>query len=67
MLCSRPEVADLVIEDGQFDVAYYHDFCPNCQRETAQEELPDEISMEEMESSSQANVPAGTQGMLPSM
>ena len=67
MLCSRPEVADLVIEDGQFDVAYYHDFCPNCQRETAQEGLPDEISMEEMESGSQTNAPTGTQGMLPSM
>ena len=67
MLCSRPEVADLAIEDGQFDVAYYLDFCPNCQRETAQKGLPDEISQEEMKSSSQANVPAGTPGMFPSM
>ena len=48
MLCSRPEVADLAIEDGQFDVAYCLDFCQNCQRETSQEGLPDEISMEEM-------------------
>lgn len=48
MLCSRPEVADLTIEDGQFDVAYHLDFCPNCRKETAQEELPDRISMEEM-------------------
>lgn len=48
MLCSRPEVADLTIEDGQFDVVYHLDFCPNCQKETAQGELPDKISMEEM-------------------
>lgn len=67
MLCSRPEVADLAIEDGQFDVAYYLDFCPNCQRGIGRAEMPDEISMEEMKSSNQANVPAGTQGMLPSM
>lgn len=67
MLRSRPEVADLVIEDGQFDVAYHLAFCPNCQRGTAQEGLPDGISMEEMRSSSQTDVPAGTQGMLPSM
>ena len=67
MLCSRPEVADLVIEDGQFDVAYYLDFCPNCQRETGREEMPDEISMEEMENSSQTDIPAGTPGMFPSM
>ncbi|MCI9071438.1 MAG: hypothetical protein HFH80_01260 [Lachnospiraceae bacterium] len=67
MLCSRPEVADLVIEDGQFDVAYHLGFCPNCQRGTAQEGLTDGISQEEMKSSSQTDVPAGTQGMLPSM
>lgn len=48
MLCSCPEVADLTIEDGQFDVAYHLDFCPNCRKETAQEELPDKVSMEEM-------------------
>lgn len=60
MLCSRPEVADLAIEDGQFDVAYYLDFCPNCQRETAQEGLPDEISMEEMQ-----HYGYGWEGMLP--
>ena len=67
MLCSRPEVADLTIEDGQFDVAYHLDFCPNCRKETAWEELPDKAGREEMKSSSQENVPAGTQGMLPSM
>lgn len=60
MLCSRPEVADLTIEDGQFDVAYHLDFCQNCRKETAQEELPDRISMENIKSSQ-------TQGMLPSM
>jgi len=27
LLCSRPEVADLSIEDGHFDVTYYLDFC----------------------------------------
>lgn len=67
MLCSRPEVADLTIEDGQFDVAYHLDFCPNCRKETAWEELPDKAGREEMKSSSQENVPAGTPGMLPSM
>lgn len=60
MLCSRPEVADLAIEDGQFDVAYYLDFCPNCQRETVQEGLPDEISQEEMR-----RYGYGWEGMLP--
>lgn len=60
MLCSRLEVADLAIEDGQFDVAYYLDFCPNCQRETSQEGLPDEISMEEMR-----RYGYGWEGMLP--
>ena len=37
MLCDRPEVADLTIEDGQFDVVYYLDFCPNCQQERSEE------------------------------
>ena len=60
MLCSRPEVADLAIEDGQFDVAYHLDFCPNCRKETAQEGLPDEISMEEMHGYGYA-----WEGMLP--
>lgn len=60
MLCSRPEVADLAIEDGKFDVAYYLDFCPNCQRETSQEGLPDEISQEEMR-----RYGYGWEGMLP--
>ncbi|WP_455617239.1 DUF6329 domain-containing protein [Eisenbergiella sp.] len=32
MLCDRPEVADLTIESGQFDVFYHLDFCPNCQQ-----------------------------------
>lgn len=36
MLCDRPEVADLTIEDGCFDVAYYTGFCQNC----APEESP---------------------------
>lgn len=49
MLCSRPEVADLTIEDGQFDVAYHLDFCPNCRKETAWEGMPDKISIEEMQ------------------
>lgn len=31
MLCERPEVADLSIEESGFDVTYYLDFCPNCQ------------------------------------
>lgn len=48
MLLSRPEVADLTIGDGQFDVVYHLDFCPNCQKEDAPENLPDRISMEEM-------------------
>lgn len=48
MLCSRPEVADLTIEDGQFDVVYYLDFCPNCQKEDAPEDMPDQVSVEEM-------------------
>ncbi|MEY8326038.1 DUF6329 domain-containing protein [Lachnospiraceae bacterium 54-11] len=48
MLLSRPEVADLTIGEGQFDVVYHLDFCPNCQKEDAPENLPDRISMEEM-------------------
>ena len=36
MLRSRPEVTDLVIEDGQFDVAYHLDLCPGCQKGTDQ-------------------------------
>ena len=31
MLCDRPEVADLSIDDGCIDIVYYLDFCPNCQ------------------------------------
>lgn len=27
LLCSRPEVADISIEDAHFDVTYYQDFC----------------------------------------
>ncbi len=33
MLCDRPEVADLTIENDQFDVVYHLDFCPNCEQE----------------------------------
>ena len=67
MLRSRPEVADLAIEDGQFDVAYHLDFCRDCQKEAAQKGLPDGISQREMKSSNQADVTAGAQGMFPSM
>lgn len=38
MLCNRPEVADLTIENGQFDVLYYLDFCPNCQSDQPEKE-----------------------------
>lgn len=38
MLHDRPEVADLTIEDGQFDVLYYLDFCPNCQQEQSEQQ-----------------------------
>ena len=31
MLCDRPEVADLTIDDSCIDIVYYLDFCPNCQ------------------------------------
>lgn len=48
MLCSRPEVADLAIDDGQFDVTYYLDFCPNIGKGAVPEEMPDRVSMEEM-------------------
>ena len=51
MLRSRPEVADLVIEDGQFDVAYHLDLCPGCQKGTDQEDMKNQQA----------------QGMLPSM
>lgn len=37
MLCDRPEVADLTIEDGRIDVVYYLDFCPNCPQEQPEE------------------------------
>lgn len=37
MLCERPEVADLSIEDNGFDVTYYLDFCRNFEQETEQE------------------------------
>lgn len=67
MLCSRPEVADLTIEEGQFDVAYHLDFCPNCRKETVQEELPDEINMERMQGCQENIKSSQTQGMLPSM
>lgn len=40
MLSERPEVADLVIEDGRFDVDYYLDFCPNCRQEEAAVTVP---------------------------
>lgn len=33
MLYDRPEVADLAIDDGCFDVTYYLDFCQSCQPE----------------------------------
>ena len=33
MLCERPEVADLSIGEGCFDVDYYLDYCPNCEQE----------------------------------
>jgi len=48
MLCSRPEVADLTIDDGQFDVSYHPDFCLDCQKENGPEGLSDQISMEGM-------------------
>ena len=48
MLRSRPEVADLAIGDGQFDVVYYLDLCPNCRKGDAPEELPGRVSVEEM-------------------
>lgn len=37
MLCERPEVADLSIEENGFDVTYYLDFCPNCKQESEPE------------------------------
>lgn len=37
MLCERPEVADLSIEENGFDVTYYLDVCPNCQQESEPE------------------------------
>lgn len=48
MLLSRPEVADLAIDGGQFDMTYYLDFCPNIGKEAVPEEMPDRVSMEEM-------------------
>lgn len=48
MLCSRPEVADLTIEDGQFDVSYHPDFCPDYRKENGSEGLSDQTSMEGM-------------------
>lgn len=39
MLRSRPEVADLVIENGQLDVAYHLDLCPGCQKGTGQKDM----------------------------
>ncbi len=51
MLCSRPEVADLTIDGGQFEVAYHPDFCLGSRKENGPEEgLPDQISVEEMHS-----------------
>lgn len=51
MLRNRPEVADLVIEDGQFDVVYHLDLCPGCQKGTGQKDMKNQQ----------------VQGMLPSM
>lgn len=48
MLLSRPEVADLAIDGGQFDVTYYLDYCPNIGKVAVQEEMPDRVSLEEM-------------------
>lgn len=67
MLCSRPEVADLVIEDGQVDVTYYHAFCPNCQRETAGETAPGMVTAEEMQGCQERSEKSQRQGMFPSI
>lgn len=37
MLCDRPEVADLTIEDGRINVNYHLAFCPNCPQEQPEE------------------------------
>ena len=29
MLCDRPETADVIIDDGRIDIAYYLNFCPD--------------------------------------
>lgn len=41
MLCSPPEVADLAIGGGQFDVTCYLDFSLNIGKEAVQEEMRD--------------------------
>ena len=48
MLRSRPEVTDLVIDDGRFEVELLPELCPNFIGKEETFPMPDQISMEEM-------------------
>lgn len=45
LLCSRPEVADLSIEEDYFDVTYYLDFCHGLgEEEKSQQNMPEQTA-----------------------
>jgi hypothetical protein len=48
MLCERPEVADLSIDENGFDVTYYLDFCRNFEQETEPEAVQTDGSRQKL-------------------
>ena len=48
MLCERPEVADLSIEENGFDVTYYLDFCRNLEPEMEPETVRADDSQQKL-------------------
>lgn len=46
MLCDRPETADVIIDDGRIDIAYYLDFCPNVSENLQEEGVGSEMKMQ---------------------
>lgn len=48
MLCERPEVADLSIDENGFDVTYYLDFCRNFEQEMEPEAVQTDGSRQKL-------------------
>ena len=46
MLWDRPETADVIIDDGRIDIAYYLDFCPNVSEKLQEEGAGSEMKMQ---------------------